>query len=92
MAKKLFKPRKHESGRTITTQTPYGVTNDMVVKDEEILAKVVVSDGMVLVQDDDGYFIVPKNVVDNRMACPLRYDEDYRNQMAETINHAVNGG
>ncbi len=89
MAKKLFKPRKHESGRTITTKTPYGVTSDMVVKDEEVLAKVVVADGMVLVHDDDGYFIVPKNVVDNRMACPLRYDESYREQMSEQIAAAI---
>ena len=81
MAKKIFKPRKHETGRTVTTKTPYGITTDMVVTDEQILSKVAVDDGMVLVKDDAGYFIVPKNRVNDGMACPFRYDDDYRETM-----------
>ena len=40
MAKNFIKPRKHETGRIITTKTPYGITSDMVVTDETVLAKV----------------------------------------------------
>ena len=43
MAKNFIKPRKHESGRTIATKTAYGITSDMVVQDEEIIAKVNLS-------------------------------------------------
>lgn len=81
MSKNRLKVRKHESGRTITTKTPYGITSDMVVSDENFLSQVSIPEGSVVVKDDDGYFIVPKNRVDDGMACPLRYSEDYRNRM-----------
>ena len=81
MAKKIYKPRKHETGRLVTTKTAFGITSDMVVNDNEILSKVTIADGMVLVKDDAGYFVVPKNRVDDGMACPLRYSEEYRDAM-----------
>lgn len=80
MSKNRLKARKHESGRIITTKTPYGITSDMVVNDKDILS-VSVPEGSVIVKDDDGYFIVPKNRVDDGMACPLRYSEAYRDHM-----------
>jgi hypothetical protein len=40
MAKNLMKPRKHETGRTITTKTAFGTTGDMVVNDEKLLPKL----------------------------------------------------
>lgn len=87
MSKNRLKVRKHESGRTITTKTPYGITSDMVVNDKDILS-VSVPEGSVIVKDDDGYFIVPKNRVDDGMACPLRYCEKYRDQMKSHFQKA----
>ena len=91
MAKNFIKPRKHETGRTIATKTAYGITSDMIVKDEEILSKVQVSENCVLVQDDLGYFIVNKNRVDDGLACPQRYDTMYRESSNEKITEAING-
>ena len=81
MAKKIYKPRKHDTGRLVTTKTAFGITSDMVVNDVEVLSKVTIADGMILVKDDAGYFVVPKNRVDDGMACPLRYCEEYRDEM-----------
>ena len=39
MARNTIKIRKHETGRSITTKTPYGTTSDMLVKDEEVYSK-----------------------------------------------------
>jgi hypothetical protein len=91
MAKNFIKPRKHETGRTITTKTPYGITSDMLVKDEEILSKVQVPEYCVLVHDDMGYFIVNKERVDDGLACPFRYDTMYRESSNEKIMEAING-
>lgn len=81
MARKVFKPRKHESGRVITTKTPYGITSDMVVTDESILSQLSIEDRQVLVHDDSGYFIVPRDRVNDGLACPLRYCDSYRDMM-----------
>lgn len=88
MSKNRLKVRKHESGRTITTKTPYGITSDMMVNDENLLSKVSIPEESVVVKDDDGYFIVPKNRVDDGMACPLRYCEEYRAQMKSHFQKA----
>lgn len=85
MAKNFIKPRKHESGRTITTKTPYGSTSDMIVTDEEIVKKVTVADFAILLQDDGGYYITHKNRIDNGLADPFRYDNEYRSIMDEKI-------
>ena len=89
MARNAMKIRKHESGRTINTRTPYGVTSDMVVSDQKILEKVKVSESQVLVKDDFGYFFVEKKAIDNGLACPIRYSEkreEIHNSIMEEIN------
>jgi hypothetical protein len=91
MAKNFIKPRKHETGRTITTKTPYGITSDMVVTDETVLAKVNVPEYCVLVNDDMGYFIVNRERVDDGLACPFRYDTMFRERSNEKIMEAING-
>jgi len=85
MAKNFVKPRKHESGRTITTKTPYGSTSDMIVTDEEIVKKVIVADFAILLQDDEGYYVTHKNRVDSGLADPFRHDNEYRLIMDEKI-------
>lgn len=79
MAKNFIKPRKHETGRTITTKTPYGTTSDMLVTDENILSKVEYPENFVLVKDGDGYYITQKSRLDSGLADPNRYDIPYRN-------------
>jgi hypothetical protein len=74
MTRQLKSNKRHETGRTITTKTAYGISSDMVVTDENVLSKVNVSEHSVLVHDDMGYFIVDKKRVDDGLACPLRYD------------------
>jgi hypothetical protein len=90
MAKNFVKPRKHETGRSITTKTPYGITSDMVVNDNDILSKVNIPDSCVLVKDDDGYFIVNKERINDGLACPLRYDIQYRHSMNQKIMEELN--
>ena len=85
MARQIGTGRKHETGRTITTKTPYGISSDMVVTDQDVLSKVNVPEHCVLVHDDMGYFIVNKERVDDGLACPFRYDIDYRNQSNQKI-------
>lgn len=89
MSKNTIKPRKHDSGRAINTKTPYGITTDMVVTNEDILKRVDVPDHCVLVKDDDGYFIVNKSRVDDGLACPSRYDMEYRQTMNQKITEAL---
>ena len=89
MAKNFIKPRKHETGRTITTKTAYGVTSDMIVTDAEVLSKVAVKEDCVLVHDDLGYFIVDKNRVDDGLACPFRYDISFRPNSNEEISKMI---
>ena len=90
MAKNFIKPRKHETGRTIATKTAYGITSDMIVKDEEILSKVQVPEHCVLVQDDLGYFIVNKERVNDGLACPQRYDTMFRERSNQSIMEKLN--
>lgn len=85
MAKNFIKVSKHQTGRSITTKTPYGSTSDMIVKDEEILSKVTVAENCVLLQDDDGYYITNKDRIDNGLSDPLRYCESFRKIIGEKI-------
>lgn len=85
MARQIRTGKKHETGRTITTKTPYGISSDMVVTDQDVLSKVNVPEHCVLVHDDMGYFTVDKKRVDDGLACPLRYDIDYRNESNRKI-------
>lgn len=91
MAKNFVKPRKHETGRLITTKTPFGTTSDMIVTEEEILNKVKVEDDCVLVKDDDGYYITYKNRVNNGLADSMRYDISHREKVEKRINLQLEG-
>ena len=91
MARQMRTGKKHETGRTITTKTAYGISSDMVVTDETILSKVNVPDYCVLVYDDMGYFIVNRERVDDGLACPFRYDTMFREKSNEKIMEAING-
>lgn len=89
MARNFVKPRKHETGRSITTKTPYGVTSDMIVNDEEILSKLSIEDGQVLVQDDMGYFYADEKAIDSGLAYPVRYSDGRHvtnDQIMEVLN------
>lgn len=78
MAKGYVNKRQHQTGRTITTKTPYGSTGDMVVTDDSILSKIQIDENCLLLKDDDGYYITMKNRVDNGLADPMRYCEKAR--------------
>ena len=85
MAKNFIKPRKHETGRTITTKTAFGTTSDMVVNDEKITSRVTMRSGQVLAKDDAGYYITPSERVDNGLADWHRYDSQYREYISSKI-------
>jgi hypothetical protein len=85
MARNFIKVSKHQTGRTITTKTPYGSTSDMIVKDEDILKKVAVTDNCVLLKDDEGYYITTKNRIDDGLSDPVRYCDAYRDIIANKI-------
>ena len=89
MAKNFTTQRKHETGRTISTKTAYGITSDMLVNDENILNKVDVPENCVLVHDDMGYFVVDKQRVNDGLACPHRYDIEFRRQSNQTIMEKI---
>ena len=94
MAKNFIKPRKHETGRTITTKSPYGTHSNMLVTDEEVLKRLHFDEfetvQLVLAQDDEGYYITQQNRVDTGLADPNRYAAEYRAQMTPTILEALN--
>jgi len=73
MARQLASRVKHDTGRRITTKTPYGTTSDMVVADEDKLSSIDIPNGVTLVKDDIGYYFTPTNRVDNNLADPNRY-------------------
>lgn len=85
MARQIRTGKKHETGRTISTPTPYGTTSDMLVTEEDILSKVSVAHDCVLAKDDGGYYITPKNRVDNGLADPSRHELGYREIIQERI-------
>jgi len=74
MARQLKSNKKHETGRTITTKSPYGTHSDMVVSDDTIISQYEVGAGQVLAQDDAGYYVTYSNRVDSGLADPLRYN------------------
>ena len=85
MAKNFIKPRKHETGRTITTKTAFGTTSDMVVNDEKITSRVKMQSGQVLAKDYAAYYITPSERVDNGLADWHRYDSQYREYISSKI-------
>lgn len=75
MAKKIFKPRLHETGTIITTKTAFGSTSDMVVNidDYKYEDSISLSDKEVVCKDDRGFYITLKNRIDTGIADPNRY-------------------
>jgi hypothetical protein len=86
MAKNFIKPRKHETGRAITTKTPYGTTSEMIVTDEKLTSLFTLESSQVLVKDDEGYYYTNVDRVDNGLADPNRYDSALRECVNFTIN------
>lgn len=89
MAKNFIKPRKHETGRSITTKTPYGTTSDMIVSDQDILSKVKIPGDVVLVKDDAGYYTTFKERVDSGLADPRRYSDSLRISLQHEIEEQL---
>jgi hypothetical protein len=76
MAKKIFKPRGHDTGRIITTKTAFGSTSDMVIDPSKYLLNdepVNLAENEVICQDDTGFYLTLKNRIDNSTADPNRY-------------------
>jgi hypothetical protein len=90
MARQIGTGKKHETGRNILTKTPYGISSDMIVSEQEILEKVQIPENCVLVRDDMGYFIVNRNRVNDGLACPLRYDQKFRQKSNVEIMEMIN--
>jgi hypothetical protein len=72
MAKHIKMP-KHQTGRSVTTKTPYGSTSDMIVENVAEFKDLQLNEGQVVLQDDDGYYITERTRVDSGMADPNRY-------------------
>lgn len=77
MAKKIYKPRIHETGTVITTKTAYGSTSDMVIDINQYSLEdgsaVNIKENEVICKDDRGFYITLKNRVDTKLADPNRY-------------------
>lgn len=89
MAKNFIKTSKHQTGRNITTKTPYGSTSDMIVTDEELLKKISIDENCILLQDDEGYYITNKNRIDTGLSDPLRYWQQYRQIISDKIANDI---
>lgn len=77
MAKKIFKPRMHESGTIITTKTAFGSTSDMIV---DLSLYSLIDGGHITIQpnetvckDDKGFYITSIDRIDTGIADPNRY-------------------
>ena len=75
--------KRHETGKAVTTKSPFGSHADMVVSPEEYHAngsRIYKGRGIhtileceVVCKDDRGYYITLKNRLDNGLADPKRY-------------------
>ena len=90
MAKNTIKMRKHDTGRQITTKTPYGTTSEMVVNDSDLIEKMNIPSGCVLIQDDQGYYITKLNRIDNGLADPNRYDAKWKETVTAKVAEVTN--
>jgi hypothetical protein len=76
-------PKGHETGKIITTKSPFGSHADMVVSPDEYHAnnsQIYKGRGIhtillceVVCKDDRGYYITFRNRLDNGLADPKRY-------------------
>ena len=72
MAKHIKLP-KHQTGRSVTTKTPYGSTSDMIVESVAEFKDLQLNDSQVVFQDDDGYYVTERSRIDSGRADPNRY-------------------
>lgn len=75
MAKKIFKPRQHDSGSVITTKTGYGSDSTMIV-DISQYTEVSLNTDEVICKDDRGFYITKKNRINSGLADPNRYSNE----------------
>ena len=85
MTRQIRTGKKHETGRTITTKTPYGTTSEMVVTDENLRGLFSLDVSQVLVKDDEGYYYTSVSRVDSGLADPNRYNSSLRHRIKFTI-------
>lgn len=74
MARKLFKPRQHESGSVVTTKTHYGSDSTMIV-DLSQYKQISINADEVVCKDDRGFYITKKNRIDSGLADPSRHSD-----------------
>lgn len=89
MAKKIFKPRSHETGTIVTTKTAYGSTSEMLINiDDYVLPKELsLKENETICKDDKGYYITLKNRIDSGIADPNRYaNEKNRVTLTEKVS------
>jgi len=75
MARKLFKPRQHESGSIVTTKTHYGSDSTMIV-DLSKYKPISINADEVVCKDDRGFYITKKNRIDSGLADPSRHSDE----------------
>lgn len=73
MARKLFKPRQHESGTIVTTKTPYGSDSTMIV-DMSKYKPISINADEVVCKDDRGFYITKQNRINSGLADPNRHN------------------
>lgn len=95
MAKKIFKPRQHESGSAVTTKTHFGSTDDMIFdhSQHQIIdaneKPIVLGDDEIVCKDDNGFYITKKTRVNSGLADPNRYDNRASRIIVKEIKEAV---
>jgi hypothetical protein len=75
MARKLFKPRQHESGTIVTTKTAYGSDSTMIV-DLSQYKSISINADEVVCKDDRGFYITKKNRINSGIADPNRFSNE----------------
>lgn len=75
MARKLFKPRQHESGSIVTTKTHYGSDSNMIV-DLSQYKSISINADEVVCKDDRGFYITKKNRINSGLADPSRHSDE----------------
>lgn len=85
MARKIYKPRLHESGSIVTTKTFFGSTSDMIVDISQLnLIDRIIQENEVVCKDDKGFYITLRSRIDSGMADPNRYaNENSRIDLSE---------
>lgn len=85
MAKKIFKPRQHESGTIVTTKTHYGSDSTMIV-DLQQYKSISINTDEVVCKDDRGFYITKKNRIDSGLADPNRHSNKNARVLLEELS------